>query len=225
MKPVTNRRGTAATAVAAAAAAATSAAAASDGDGGERRRGRPPPATSAGGSSGGGSSGGGSSGGGGGGGSYGGGVGATSGGSGSGSGGLGGVSSRLAKARTAGGPRRKAPSIYACTRPGCNKTFTRVSNRRAHERIHTGDEPYECKEMGCRTFSLAVRPSVGGALVGGAGRVGATCVGGAERTRAVVDAVFLGQAVRHLFEVLAARSVMHCLLPRCSGTRVRRPRY
>ncbi|GAB0497389.1 hypothetical protein MMPV_008721 [Pyropia vietnamensis] len=74
----------------------------------------------------------------------------------SGLGGVGGVSSRLAKPRATGSTRsgrKAATALNACPRPGCGKTFTRVSNLRAHARIHTGDEPYECKEVGCRTLA------------------------------------------------------------------------
>lgn len=37
---------------------------------------------------------------------------------------------------------------YACTAPGCGKSFAKKWNLQAHERLHTGSKPFRCR-VGC----------------------------------------------------------------------------
>ncbi len=43
---------------------------------------------------------------------------------------------------------KRSTKKYACEFPGCHVAFSRLSNRKAHYRIHTGEQPYSCVKCG-----------------------------------------------------------------------------
>lgn len=44
-------------------------------------------------------------------------------------------------------PRPKEKRVLRCAK--CGRGFTKVSNLKAHERLHTGEMPYQCQQPNC----------------------------------------------------------------------------
>jgi len=39
--------------------------------------------------------------------------------------------------------------MFTCTVPGCESLFNSMSNRKRHERLHSGEKPHKCEYLGC----------------------------------------------------------------------------